>query len=105
MEEVVALGAKGLPKVNLKSCSINVSLAGILLMSGVLPPIAELSCKPIRSKAQLSYASTLMTNDFFTYNRNRPGKFPGLFLLYETHAMPKSFTEVKEIHRVNFLFT
>lgn len=57
-------------------------------MSGVLPPIAELSCKPIRSKAQLSYASPLMTNDFFTYNRNRPGKFPGLFLLYETHAMP-----------------
>lgn len=34
-------------------------------MSGVLLPIVELSCKPIRSKAQLSYASPLMTNDFF----------------------------------------
>ena len=42
---------------------------------------------------------------FFIYNKNRPGKFPGLFLLYETHAMPKSFTMIKEIHQVNFLFT
>lgn len=42
---------------------------------------------------------------FFIYNKNRPGKFSGLFLLYETHAMPKSFTMIKEIHRVNFLFT
>jgi len=33
-------------------------------MSGVLPPIAELSCKPIRSKAQPFYVSPLMINNF-----------------------------------------
>ena len=61
---------------NLKSCSINVSLAGILLMSGVLPPIAELSCKPIRSKAQLFYVSPLMTNGFLHTRQEQARDIP-----------------------------
>lgn len=45
-------------------------------MSGVLPPIAELSCKPILSKAQLSYVSPLMTNDFLHIQQEQAREIP-----------------------------